>query len=121
MPTPSSTDRRLRKCDCAVALGVSRPRISQLIRDGHLHPEPDGMVLESELDRCRRCEPINWQPPFMKSGRRSPAAEQERRDARRWLQVELQLQPYWGLSAGQWREVAGRLHEAMKAAGLPIG
>jgi len=120
MPTTTTANRLLRKCDCADALGVSRARISQLIRDGHLHPEPDGRVLESELDRCRRCEPINWQAKFMKSGRRSAATEQARSHARRWVAVEAQLQDYWPLSAGQWQEVAQQLFAAMKAAGLRL-
>jgi hypothetical protein len=116
----TTTDRRLRKCDCAEILGVSRARISQLVRDGHLHPEPDGKVLESELDRCRRCEPINWQIPCLKSGRRSAAVERERREQLAWFNVELALRDYWGLSSAQWREVSRRLYAAMQANGLPL-
>ena len=61
------------KRDAAALLGVSPARVSQLIRDGHLRPEPDGSVTPAEVDRCRRCEPINWQMACARSGRR-PAA-----------------------------------------------
>ena len=65
----------LRKCDAALVLGVTRSRISQLIKAGHLQPRPDGLITVAEVDRCRRCEPIGWQPDFIKasySGPRGP-------------------------------------------------
>lgn len=58
------------KKEAAALLGVTPARVSQLIAKGHLHPEPDGTISAAEVDRCRRREPINWQPPYMRSGRR---------------------------------------------------
>jgi len=117
---PATTDRRLLKREVAELLGVTPARVSQLVRDGHLRPEADGRILESEVDRCRRCEPIRWQMPCLKSGRRSAAKEQALADARRWVAVEVALNGYWSLSAAQWQEVAQRLFPAMKAAGLRL-
>jgi len=71
-PTLHTATAMLKK-DAAAVLGVTPARVSQLIRDGHLHPEPDGSVTAAEVDRCRRQEPISWQMPCLKSGRR-PAA-----------------------------------------------
>ena len=58
------------KKEAAALLGVSPARVSQLIAKGHLHPEPDGSISPTEVERCRRREPINWQPPYIRSGRR---------------------------------------------------
>lgn len=61
----------------AMLLGVSPARVSQLIRDGHLHPEEDGNLTYEEVERCRCQEPIAWQMACARSGRR-PAQ-------RKWL------------------------------------
>jgi DNA-binding transcriptional regulator YdaS (Cro superfamily) len=74
MNQASTTSRSaMLKKDAAAMLGVSPSRVSQLIRHGHLRPEPDGTITPEEVERCRRQEPIGWQPPYLKSGRR-PAA-----------------------------------------------
>jgi hypothetical protein len=69
---PPADPSLLRKVDAAVALGVTRPRISQLIRNGQLQPRPDGLITAEEVDRCRRCEPIAWQPDYMKTNYQRP-------------------------------------------------
>ena len=66
---PPADPDLLRKCDAAVVLGVSRSRITQLIRNGHLRPRPDGLVTAAEVDRCRRQE-VAWQPDYMKTNYR---------------------------------------------------
>ena len=74
MNQASTTSRSaMLKKDAASLLGVSPSRVSQLIRHGHLRPEPDGTITAAEVERCRRQEPIGWQPPYLRSGRR-PAA-----------------------------------------------
>ena len=61
----------LRKTDAAVALGVSKSRITQLIAAGNLRPREDGLITAEEVDRCRRWE-IAWQPDYMKTNYQRP-------------------------------------------------
>jgi len=62
-------------------LGVSPARVSQLICDGYLTPEPDGSVTASAGEHCRRHPPSAWQSAGVRSGRRSAAqAERDRLD-----------------------------------------
>jgi len=68
---PPADPSLLRKSDAAVVLGVSRSRITQLIRNGHLHPRPDGLITAEEVDRCRRQE-VAWQLPGMKRNYQPP-------------------------------------------------
>ena len=79
------------KSKAAALLGVSPARVSQLIRDKHLRPEPDGSITVGEVERCRREAPVSWQSAGMKSGRKSAAQhERERRDSL-WYAVSSKL------------------------------
>jgi hypothetical protein len=79
------------KREAAEMLGITPARVSQLIRDKHLRPDPDGSISVGEVERCRRESAINWQSPGMKSGRKSAAQhERERRD-RLWYAVASKL------------------------------
>jgi hypothetical protein len=79
------------KSKAAAMLGVTPARISQLIKAGHLRPEPDGSITVAEVERCRREAPVSWQTAGMKSGRKSAAQhERERRDSL-WCAVSSKL------------------------------
>jgi hypothetical protein len=70
------------KRQAAELLGVSPARVSQLIRDGYLTPEPNGSVTAEAVEHCRRHAPIAWQPAGIRSGRRSAAqTERDRLDS----------------------------------------
>jgi hypothetical protein len=87
------------KVKAAEMLGVTPARVSQLIRDKHLRPEPDGSITVAEVERCRREAPVNWQSAGMKSGRKSAAQhERERRDSL-WYAVASKLR---GKGYSQW-------------------
>ncbi len=60
------------KREAAALLGVSPQRISQLIRDGHLRQEPDGMITREEVERCRQKAAVAWRPSYMDRGGRRP-------------------------------------------------
>ena len=87
------------KKQAAELLGISPARVSQLIRDKHLTPEPDGSISPEAVEHCRRHAPIAWQVPGGKSGRKSHAQlERERLDAC-WRSVAAKLRslgyPEW--------------------------
>ena len=87
------------KSKAAEMLGISPARVSQLIRDKHLRPEPDGSISVIEVERCRREAPVSWQSQGMKSGRKSAAQhERERRDSL-WYAVASKLR---GQGYSQW-------------------
>ena len=97
---------RLLKKEAATVLGVTPARISQLVRDGHLRPGPDGLITPEEVARCRREAPVAWQLPRYKSGRPSDAELKERSAWRAWAQVEGQLaRDGWSLRSDQAREL----------------
>ena len=101
-----STTGRLLKKDAATALGITAARVSQLIRDGHLRPDPDGLITPEEVQRCKREAPVAWQLPGYKSGRPSDAELKERSAWRAWAQVEGQLaRDGWSLRSDQAREL----------------
>jgi hypothetical protein len=79
------------KSKAAAMLAVTPARISQLIKAGHLRPEPDGSITVGEVERCRKEAPVSWQTASMKSGRKSAAQhERERRDSL-WYAVSSKL------------------------------
>ena len=49
--------------EVAELLGVSRPRVAQLVAAGHLRRNAAGKIDPDEVERCRRKEPIAWQHP----------------------------------------------------------
>jgi hypothetical protein len=74
------------KRQAAELLRVSPARVSQLIRDGHLKPSPDGSITAAAVEHCRQHAPVAWQVPSAKSGRKSAAqVERERIDRLWWL------------------------------------
>jgi hypothetical protein len=79
------------KKQAAEALGISPARVSQLIRDGHLHPQADGTITVAEVERCKREAPVHWQSAGMRSGRKSAAQlERERKDLL-WYNIGVKL------------------------------
>jgi transcriptional regulator with XRE-family HTH domain len=49
--------------EVAELLGVSRPRVAQLVAAGHLRRNAAGKIDPAEVERCRRKEAIAWQHP----------------------------------------------------------
>ena len=49
--------------EVAELLGVSRPRVAQLLKAGHLRRNAAGRIDPAEVERCRRQEAIAWQHP----------------------------------------------------------
>ena len=79
------------KKQAAELLGVSPARVSQLVRDQQLRPEPDGTITAAEVERCRREASVSWQTAGMKSGRKSAAQlERERKDLL-WYNIGVKL------------------------------
>lgn len=79
------------KSKAAEMLGVTPARVSQLIRDGHLHPQADGSIAATELERCRREAPVSWQSAGHKSGRKSAAQHDRERKDLLWYNVGVKL------------------------------
>ena len=49
--------------EVAELLGVSRPRVAQLLKAGHLRRNASGKIDPAEVERCKRQEAIAWQHP----------------------------------------------------------
>jgi transcriptional regulator with XRE-family HTH domain len=65
--------------EVAKLLGVSRPRVAQLVKAGHLRRNAAGRIDPAEVERCRRKEPIAWaNPPALPP--QAPAAAPAHRD-----------------------------------------
>jgi hypothetical protein len=79
------------KKQAAQMLGITPARISQLIRDKHLRPEPDGSITVGEVERCRRHAPVAWQSAAMRSGRKSAAQHERERKDSLWYAVASKL------------------------------
>ena len=112
----SSGPPTLLQREVADLLGVTRPRVSQLIKAGHLRPEADGRCTREEVERCKREEPIAWSHPEAKGGRPSRAELAQRDEITRWLQVRRAMEHagYDGLHADQWRRLFQSLIAAVK-------
>jgi hypothetical protein len=52
---------------------LSKPRMSQPVRDGHLKPSADDSINAKAVENCRRHAPVAWQVSALKSGRKSAA------------------------------------------------
>ena len=87
------------KSKAAALLGVTPARVSQLIRDKHLKPEPDGSITVAEVERCRRQAPVSWQSAGMKSGRKSAAQHERERKDLLWHNIASKLR---GRGYSQW-------------------
>ena len=79
------------KKQAAVLLGISPARVSQLIRDQQLRPEPDGSITTAEVERCRREASVAWQSAGLKSGRKSAATHERERKDLLWHNVGVKL------------------------------
>jgi transcriptional regulator with XRE-family HTH domain len=63
--------------EVAELLGVSRPRVAQLLRSGNLRRNAAGRIDPAEVERCRRQEPIAWaNPPALPPQAPAPAPAQ---------------------------------------------
>ena len=72
-------DTGLLQREVAELLGVSRPRVAQLVKAGHLRRNAAGRIDPDEVERCRRKEPIAWaNPPALPPP--APAAAPAHRD-----------------------------------------
>jgi DNA-binding transcriptional regulator YdaS (Cro superfamily) len=89
------------KRQAAELLGVSPARVSQLIRDGYLIPEPDGSITAAAVEHCRQHAPVAWQVPGAKSGRKSASQAERERIDQLWHAVALKMASlgYKGLQA----------------------
>lgn len=54
--------------EAAELLGVSRPRVAQLVAPGNLRRNAGGKIDVAEIERCKRQEPIAWAHPQAKGG-----------------------------------------------------
>ena len=104
------------KVKAAEMLGVTPARVSQLIRDKHLRPEPDGSITVAELERCRREAPVSWQSTGHKSGRKSAATHERERKDLLWYNVGVKLRGrgYSNWSAAQIREAFQDFRDTIK-------
>jgi transcriptional regulator with XRE-family HTH domain len=66
--------------EVAELLGVSRPRVAQLVKAGHLRRNAAGRIDAAEVERCRRKEPIAWANPPALPPPPPPAAPAHRDD-----------------------------------------
>ena len=108
--------RTLLQREVAELLGVSRARVSQLIKAGHLRPEADGRCTRAEVERCAREAAVAWSHPQAKGGRPSRAELAHRESITRWLRVRQAMENagYDGLHADQWRRLFESLFAAVK-------
>ena len=79
------------KSKAAELLNITPARVSQLIKAGHLRPEPDGSITVAEVERCKRQAPVHWQSAGMKSGRKSAATHERERKDLLWHNVGVKL------------------------------
>jgi hypothetical protein len=110
-------DTGLLQREVAELLGVSRPRVAQLLKAGHLRRNAAGRIDPAEVERCKRREPIAWQnPPAMAPAPPAPAAAPAHRDdsaLHRELQLLREREQRW-LSSYEafWHWVRERDYEA---------
>jgi hypothetical protein len=104
------------KKQAAALLGISPARVSQLIRDQQLRPEPDGSISTAEVERCRREASVSWQTAGMKSGRKSAATHERERKDLLWHNVGVKLRGrgYSSWSSAQIREAFQDFRDTIK-------
>ena len=82
--------------EVAELLGVSRPRVAQLLKAGHLRRNAAGKIDPAEVERCRRKEPIAWQhPPAPAAPAAAPPAHRDELALRRELHRLQALEQRW--------------------------
>ena len=76
--------------EVAELLGVSRPRVAQLVAAGQLRRNSAGRIDPAEVERCRRKEPIAWQhpPPCQPSPQPPAPAHRDDRELHRLQALE---------------------------------
>ena len=76
--------------EVALILGVSRPRVAQLLKAGHLRRNAAGKIDPAEVERCRRQEAIAWQhpPPCQPSPQPPAPAHRDDRELHRLQDLE---------------------------------
>ena len=84
--------------EVAELLGVSRPRVAQLVAAGHLRRNASGKIDPDEVERCRRQAAIAWQnppapPPAAPAA--APAAHRDDLALRRELHRLQDLEARW--------------------------
>ena len=105
------------KSKAAALLGITPARVSQLIRDKHLRPEPDGSISVAEVERCRREAPVAWQSTGHKSGRKSAAQHERERKDLLWYKIGVKLRGrgYSGWTSAQVRQTWQDFRAAIRA------
>ena len=82
--------------EAAELLGVSRPRVAQLVAAGHLRRNAAGKIDPDEVERCRRKEPIAWQhPPAPAAPAAAPPAHRDELALHRELHRLQALEQRW--------------------------
>ena len=101
--------------EVAALLGVSRPRVAQLVAAGHLRRNAAGKIDPAEVERCRRKEAIAWQNPPAPPPPAPAAAPPANRDdlaLRRELHRLQALEARWLSSYGEfWEWIQGARYE----------
>ena len=112
------------KSKAAELLGITPARVSQLIKAGHLHPQADGSIAVTELERCLREAPVSWQSAGHKSGRKSAAQHERERKDLLWYNVSLKLRgrgyPSWSSAQIRqaWQDFRTAIREVDKSGAL---
>jgi transcriptional regulator with XRE-family HTH domain len=82
--------------EVAELLGVSRPRVAQLLKSGNLRRNAAGKIDPAEVDRCRRQEAIAWQhPPAPAAPAAAPPAHRDELALHRELHRLQALEQRW--------------------------
>ena len=82
--------------EVAELLGVSRPRVAQLLKSGHLRRNASGRIDPAEVERCKRQEPIAWaHPPALTPAAPTPAHGGDELALRRELHRLQDLEARW--------------------------
>ena len=97
--------------EAAALLGVSRPRVAQLVKAGHLRRNAAGRIDPDEVERCRRKEPIAWaNPPAMPPP--APAPAPAHRDDRELQRLQAREQRWISASTELWHWIREAHYEA---------
>ena len=104
-------DTGLLQREVAELLGVSRPRVAQLVKAGHLRRNAAGRIDPDEVERCRRKEPIAWaNPPALPPPAR--AAAPAHRDDRELQRLQAREQRWISASTELWHWIREAHYEA---------
>ena len=97
--------------EVAALLGVSRPRVAQLLKSGNLRRNAAGRIDPAEVERCRRKEPIAWaNPPALPP--QAPAAAPAHRDDRELQRLQDREQRWQSSYEAFWHWVREAHYEA---------